>query len=338
MTPKRFSPIQIHAGSKESRHAPQPRHRGDGRRRLRQNARASSGVICICWNKAIRCARSSPSLSPTKPRAKCGRASAQKFNAASANLRRTCGKTAFTELDAARISTIHSLCAEVLRAHPAEAGLDPNFVVLEEGQSAAWQAQAIEMALAWATTRSDIAPLIGLFTEGGLRHILARLIEKRLDVAAGWSTSLSTETLLTRWLDERLNAHKWREALDTLTEFRSRKADDKLEIARRAVLDRWRAVSAARAAADWNTLFDSLFQLRKATSTQGQKANWDAADLEATREAMATVRDYYEDEFAPLIGKEGSLNWMLDQQLADILPALQQLHHARFTGIRSVEG
>ena len=76
---------------------------------------------------------------------------------------------AFTELDAARIGTIHSLCAEVLRAHPAEAALDPNFVVLEEGQSAAWQAQAIEAALAWATTRSDTAPLIGLFKEGKLR-------------------------------------------------------------------------------------------------------------------------------------------------------------------------
>ena len=235
-------------------------------------------------------------------------------------------QTAFTELDAARISTIHSLCAEVLRAHPAEAGLDPNFIVLEEGQSAAWQAQAIETTLAWATTRSDTAPLIGLFTEGGLRNILATLIEKRLEVATGWQSSLSTETRLTRWLDERLNAKDWREALNTLAELRSRQADDKLEIARRAVLDRWREVSAARAISDWNTLFNGLFQLRQATSTQGQKANWDAVDLEATREAMAAVRDYYEVEFAPLIGKEGSLNWALDQQLADSLPVLQQLH------------
>jgi ATP-dependent helicase/nuclease subunit A len=235
-------------------------------------------------------------------------------------------QTAFTELDAARISTIHSLCAEVLRAHPAEAGLDPNFVVLEEGQSAAWQAQAIETALAWATTRSDLVPLIGRFTESGLRNILATLIEKRLDVVAGWSTSLPTEALLARWLAERLNAKEWRAALNTLAELRSRQADDKLEMARRAVLDRWREVSAARVAADWNTLLDGLLQLRKTTSTQGQKANWDAADLEAARGAMATVRDYYEDEFAPLIGKEGSLNWMLDQQLADLLPALQQLH------------
>ena len=36
-------------------------------------------------------------------------------------------------LTSARIGTIHCLCAELLRAHPAEAGLDPAFEVLEEG-------------------------------------------------------------------------------------------------------------------------------------------------------------------------------------------------------------
>ena len=232
---------------------------------------------------------------------------------------------AFTELDAARIGTIHSLCAEVLRAHPAEAGLDPNFAVLEEGQSAAWQTQAIETALAWAATRSDTAPLSGLFTTSGLRDILGMLSDKRLDVAAAWSTSAQIDQVLIRWLDERLNG-TWRDAMRILNELRSRNADDKLEIARRAVLDRWQAVLAARATTDWTTLFNGLSQLRKATSTQGQKANWDAADLEAAREAMRTLRDHYDTELKPLLGDEGSLNVALDQQLADALPALRQLH------------
>jgi ATP-dependent helicase/nuclease subunit A len=241
-------------------------------------------------------------------------------------------QAAFTELDAARISTIHSLCAEVLRAHPAEAGLDPNFVVLEEGQSAAWQAQAIETALAWietalawATTRSDIAPLFGLFPESGLRALLSTLIKKRLDVAALWATSASLERVITHWLDKQFTV-AWHDALCTLAELRSPHADDKLEIARRAVLARWQEVAAARATSDWTTLFNNLFQLRQATSTQGQKANWNAADLEATREAMRTVRDQYDAEFKPVIGAEGSLNFALDQQLAAILPALRQLH------------
>ncbi len=38
-----------------------------------------------------------------------------------------------SEMDAARIGTIHSvLCAEILRAHPAEAEIDPKFDVLDE--------------------------------------------------------------------------------------------------------------------------------------------------------------------------------------------------------------
>ncbi|MBI5564513.1 MAG: UvrD-helicase domain-containing protein, partial [Chloroflexi bacterium] len=234
-------------------------------------------------------------------------------------------QTAFTELDAARIGTIHSLCAEVLRAHPAEAALDPNFVVLEEGQSAAWQAQSIDAALSWAITRSDTAALITLFTERGLRDILATLIARRLDVTTAWQASTHIETLLTQWLADRFTA-SWLEAISTLAETRSRKADDKLEVARRAVLDYWQAVTAARATADWDAVFNGLAQLRAATSTQGQKANWAEADLVAARDAMKTLRDQYDAELLPLIGKAGTLSWALDQQLAAALPALQMLH------------
>jgi superfamily I DNA/RNA helicase len=55
----------------------------------------------------------------------------------------------YQELDAARISTIHGLCAEILRAHPAEAGLDPRFDVLDEAQSRLLMSAALDEALAW---------------------------------------------------------------------------------------------------------------------------------------------------------------------------------------------
>ncbi len=42
---------------------------------------------------------------------------------------------ALEALPTARIATIHSLCASLLRAHPAEAGLDPGFSVLSEGSA-----------------------------------------------------------------------------------------------------------------------------------------------------------------------------------------------------------
>ena len=39
------------------------------------------------------------------------------------------------EIDAARVSTIHAFCTSLLRAHAAEAGLDPTFGVLEQGEA-----------------------------------------------------------------------------------------------------------------------------------------------------------------------------------------------------------
>ena len=53
--------------------------------------------------------------------------------------------------------------------------------------------------------------------------------------------------------------------------------------------------------------------------------------------AMRALRDYYDAELAPLIGKEGTLSWSLDQQLADALPALQLAAHARLARISTPE-
>ena len=86
-------------------------------------------------------------------------------------------------IDSARIGTIHSLCAEILRTHPAEAGLDPAFGMLEEGLSAALQAEAIDAALAWAVSDPGAAALFGDFKEGDLRKILGTLLSRRLDVS-----------------------------------------------------------------------------------------------------------------------------------------------------------
>jgi len=50
----------------------------------------------------------------------------------------------YAALDAARIGTIHSLSAEILRAHPAEARVDPRFDVLEEGQVNILRSRAVD--------------------------------------------------------------------------------------------------------------------------------------------------------------------------------------------------
>ena len=49
----------------------------------------------------------------------------------------------YTELDAARIDTIHGLCGQILRSHPAEARIDPRFNILEEGRGNLLRGQAV---------------------------------------------------------------------------------------------------------------------------------------------------------------------------------------------------
>jgi ATP-dependent helicase/nuclease subunit A len=50
-------------------------------------------------------------------------------------------------LDGAVITTIHGFCARLLREFPAEAGLDPQFMLLDQHQSAMLEEQVVEQAL-----------------------------------------------------------------------------------------------------------------------------------------------------------------------------------------------
>jgi ATP-dependent helicase/nuclease subunit A len=243
---------------------------------------------------------------------------------------RTLWGNAFSELDAARIGTIHSLCAQVLRAHPAAAAVDPAFEVLDENAAAVLQARAVEGALAWALTDPSTARLLGPLTEYQARQAITTLLDHRLDARpalaalsddplAAWSAALAG------WLDARLTACAWSQALDTLTALQARQASDKLEIARRALLAAWRDVQTARAAGDWDACFAALLGLRSHVRTGGAKANWDAGNLATARETMRGLRDHFDGELAPLLARHKPPAWSLDRQVAALLPALRLL-------------
>src|SRR5204863_8085810 len=51
------------------------------------------------------------------------------------------------ELDGAWISTIHGFCHRLLKAHPFEAAVDPNFRVLDENQARVIASEAFDLAL-----------------------------------------------------------------------------------------------------------------------------------------------------------------------------------------------
>jgi len=68
-----------------------------------------------------------------------------------------------SEMDAARIGTIHSLCAEILRAHPAEAEIDPKFDVLDEGLTAALRMNMIDETITVLAGQPDFSIFVSAF-------------------------------------------------------------------------------------------------------------------------------------------------------------------------------
>ena len=237
---------------------------------------------------------------------------------------------AFSALDSARISTIHGLCATILRAHPAEASLDPAFSVLDEGQSAVWRARAVEEGLAWATTEPEVVRLFTLFQEAQLRRLIADLLDKRLDAEqtlaglpedplALWAAAID------QWLTELLTVPSWQESLEILAELQAQKEDDKLEIARREVLVHWAEARQAQVAQDWDALYEALLVLRGAVSSRGQKGNWAVEELEAARAAMVTLRTHFDQEVSRLVNKKRPISWPLDRRVAELLPLVRRL-------------
>lgn len=230
-----------------------------------------------------------------------------------------------SNIDSARIGTIHSLCAEILRTYPAEAGLDPAFGVLEEGLAAALQVASIDAALAWAASDPGAAALFGDFKEGDLRRILGALLSRRLDVSLlpkseGSGVRNVFEASLSAYLATHLDSADWIHALDDLAACRSAVPDDKLELARQSVLACWDEVQSVRAARNWDGVLSGLTDLRKATSTQGKKDNW--TDIETPRDAMSELRQVYDENLKFLAEKS---RFSLDEKVAAHLPSIQRL-------------
>ena len=83
-----------------------------------------------------------------------------------------------TGLDAARIGTIHELCAQILRTHPAEAGIDPRFAMLEEGSAAWLRSEVVVDSLAWAVEQPELHILFSSVGAAGLHEMLSELLLK----------------------------------------------------------------------------------------------------------------------------------------------------------------
>jgi ATP-dependent helicase/nuclease subunit A len=132
-------------------------------------------------------------------------------------------------LDLLQVSTIHSLCARILRENSIAAGLDPRFVVLDEQEMEIVREDAIQAALQeWVAEEQPALDLLSSLRIRDLRVQLSGLLSMRGTLVRLFENLGSEETLLDHWrqslAEMRLSA--WEELLA---------ADDELQMAIREI-------------------------------------------------------------------------------------------------------
>jgi ATP-dependent helicase/nuclease subunit A len=235
----------------------------------------------------------------------------------------------YRALDAARIGTIHSFCTELLRAHPAEASIDPRFKVLDEGQANILQSRAVEETLAWATDDKEVVGLFALLGEWDLRITLALLLARRLearealarlpaDLLAHWQGTLVERQ--SRGLAVLLHSPSWEGAVEVLRESKAASVDDRMELQRQEVL------AALDAPADCLAgRLSALSRLKAINLVGGSARAWPGGkeQLAAVKAALGELRALWVKHAALLaLGLNPQ-----DQALAGAIPALRALFH-----------
>ena len=234
----------------------------------------------------------------------------------------------YAALDAARIGTIHSLCAEIVRAHPAELGVDPRFAVLEEGQTNILREQAIDEALSWAANDTRVAALFGLLGERGLRDAVERLLRSRLEAEQAFTSA--GDNVLGIWrstLQERQTGaisrlrrqSGWQEAVEILGRTKAHDPDDRMALQREAALH---AVGVEYEPLD--ACLDRLLLLDRINLSGGRAGAWPGGrdEVQEIKGALCALRALVR-EAMPLLALTLT---SLDEELAVAVPLLRDLY------------
>ncbi|MBW6467336.1 MAG: UvrD-helicase domain-containing protein, partial [Brevefilum sp.] len=231
------------------------------------------------------------------------------------------------QMDAARISTIHSLCAEILRAHPAEAGIDPRFEIIDESLSAALRIQAVEDTLKTLVEEAYFAPLLKHIATYDLTEMLKDLLNRRLEASEVFNKQVGHLSLVTEVLHQRLNNLAIRDLIDDLRGLTQRElvtdAGDKLAQMVQALLELWEVAERALAGGDLFGCTAALYQARRTQMDlrAGKRDSWVKAHV-------AQLRDNFDQLVNPITGgakpNDASPSPEAEALFSDLLPRLRK--------------
>ena len=211
-----------------------------------------------------------------------------------------------SKLDAARIGTIHSLCAEILRTHPAEARIDPRFVVLDENEATALRAEVATSIVEGAADDPELVSLFRLFNIQALKALINELLAKRLDanpvLAKTSDIRRAIDSALRRFVDhEEIN-----DAVNTLiglaaTGELSANANDIVVCLMAQLVPAWQDMRTVLTAGNPVQAAVQLFQIRQKYLSFGSKGKNGIA-----KQAATALKKAYDATLAPWLGGDKS--------------------------------
>lgn len=212
-----------------------------------------------------------------------------------------------SRLDSARISTIHSLCQEILRTHPVEAGLDPQFEVADENQAALLRTEAVRSVLTGAVEDMAFQPLFRLWKAGTLENVMNQLVNQRLDVDGLLQEDSNPNQAVRHALVHWMQSHLFENAL---SELRQSKADGSLGLAANVgdklsamALDLLASLEQAQAQLVAGDIYEVALALFTARRQQMKGNIGKAGPLKAL---IKELRESYDTELAWLGGSSSS--------------------------------
>lgn len=223
-------------------------------------------------------------------------------------------------MDAARIGTIHSLCSEIIRSHPVEARVDPEFEVVEEGASRAMRAEAVESALIWALEDESAAQLYRSYSPEGLRRIIRSLLEQRLDASALFDSEEMTrsEAAIREALNEFIENEIVLESMANLKALQVNHqlisdAGEKLSQRIEELLEYWEEAKTDLDGDDLLGAGRALFMLRRNGLKRGAGLKGSSA-----KDLQAELQTHYDEILNPWLGGASNSDVQPDEALEEL--------------------
>jgi ATP-dependent helicase/nuclease subunit A len=220
------------------------------------------------------------------------------------------------ELEAAPISTFHSLAGRICREQAQIVGIPPDFTALEEWEGQLWQTEHLAAALDRLPSELYANIPYSLMRAAMLAFLGDRLsAERALNCdSTQWENAL--KTFREKELEKLIQETIWQNAWQCFHQIIG-KSGDKIEEARQIVLEAMVAIQAGE------NIAVKLNQIAKVDLRGGSAKSW------ASKEDLAEVKEHLKamKEWVKPIEKAGLLTLMmgeLDQQIVAILPDLKR--------------